>query len=153
MALLCAQPSASEMSLPEPPALRPKRERGGGDLQRPRRRCSSPRQRRPDLNGVVMCTAECERDEPARATSSPTQARTRRRRSPAPSSPMFEPSSTLPAIALPRPSMLSWYFFILYWGIGNRIRRDILGEERAGYVEQIVSTLSRQLTSDYGAGF
>jgi predicted nuclease of restriction endonuclease-like (RecB) superfamily len=42
---------------------------------------------------------------------------------------------------------------LLYWGIGNRIRRDILGEERAGYGEQIVSTLSRQLTSDYGAGF
>lgn len=41
---------------------------------------------------------------------------------------------------------------LLYWGIGNRIRRDILGEERAGYGEQIVSTLSRQLTSDY-AGF
>ncbi len=42
---------------------------------------------------------------------------------------------------------------LLYWDIGNRIRRDILGEERAGYGEQIVSTLSRQLTSDYGAGF
>lgn len=42
---------------------------------------------------------------------------------------------------------------LLYWGIGNRIRRDILGEELAGYGEQIVSTLSRQLTSDYGAGF
>ena len=42
---------------------------------------------------------------------------------------------------------------LLYWGIGNRIRRDILGEERAGYGEQIVSTLSRQLTSDYRAGF
>ena len=33
---------------------------------------------------------------------------------------------------------------LLYWGIGNRIRRDILGEERAGYGEQIVSTLSRR---------
>ena len=42
---------------------------------------------------------------------------------------------------------------LLYWSIGNRIRRDILGDERAGYGEQIVSTLSRQLTSDYGAGF
>ena len=42
---------------------------------------------------------------------------------------------------------------LLYRGVGNRIRRDILGEERAGYGEQIVSTLSRQLTSDYGAGF
>jgi hypothetical protein len=32
---------------------------------------------------------------------------------------------------------------LLYWRIGDRIRRDILGEARAQYEEQIVSTLSR----------
>jgi hypothetical protein len=42
---------------------------------------------------------------------------------------------------------------LLNWQIGNRIRRDILAEARAEYGEQIVSTLSRQLTTDYGAGF
>ncbi len=42
---------------------------------------------------------------------------------------------------------------LLNWQIGSRIRRDILVEARAEYGEQIVSTLSRQLTSDYGAGF
>lgn len=41
----------------------------------------------------------------------------------------------------------------LNWQIGSRIRRDILAEARAEYGEQIVSTLSRQLTADYGAGF
>jgi DUF1016 N-terminal domain len=38
------------------------------------------------------------------------------------------------------------------WQIGNRIRRDILQETRAEYGDQIVSTLSRQLTTEYGAG-
>ena len=28
----------------------------------------------------------------------------------------------------------------LYWGIGDRIRREILGERRAAYGEEIVST-------------
>lgn len=42
---------------------------------------------------------------------------------------------------------------MLNWQIGNRIRRNILAETRAEYGEQIVSTLSRQLTIDYGAGF
>jgi len=41
----------------------------------------------------------------------------------------------------------------LYWHIGNRIRQDILGEKRAGYGEQIVESLSRQLTAEYGRGF
>jgi hypothetical protein len=40
-----------------------------------------------------------------------------------------------------------------YWEIGSRIRRDILGDARAEYGNQIVSTLSRQLTAEYGAGF
>jgi predicted nuclease of restriction endonuclease-like (RecB) superfamily len=42
---------------------------------------------------------------------------------------------------------------LLYWKIGTRIRQDILGEERAAYGEQIVSTLSRQLTATHGMGF
>lgn len=42
---------------------------------------------------------------------------------------------------------------LLYWRVGDRIRCEILGETRAQYGEEIVSTLSRQLTEDYGAGF
>jgi len=41
----------------------------------------------------------------------------------------------------------------LYWQIGNRIRQDILKEKRAEYGKEIVSTLSRQLTDDYGNNF
>ena len=41
----------------------------------------------------------------------------------------------------------------LYWRVGMRIRAEILGEQRAPYGEAIVSTLSRQLTADYGRGF
>ena len=33
---------------------------------------------------------------------------------------------------------------LLYWQIGDRLRREVLGEKRAGYGEQIVSTLARQ---------
>ena len=42
---------------------------------------------------------------------------------------------------------------LLYWGVGERIRREILREQRAAYGEEIVSTVSRQLTTDYGRGF
>jgi hypothetical protein len=42
---------------------------------------------------------------------------------------------------------------LLYWRIGVRIRREILGEERAGYGEQIVHALSAQLTLEFGEGF
>jgi predicted nuclease of restriction endonuclease-like (RecB) superfamily len=41
----------------------------------------------------------------------------------------------------------------LYWHIGKRIREDVLHEQRAGYGEEIVSTLSKQLTAEYGRGF
>src|SRR5262249_48063140 len=34
---------------------------------------------------------------------------------------------------------------MLYWQVGDRVRRDILRETRAGYGDEIVSTLSRQL--------
>jgi predicted nuclease of restriction endonuclease-like (RecB) superfamily len=42
---------------------------------------------------------------------------------------------------------------ILYWQIGNRIRRDILREKRAGYGEEIVAALGRQLETEFGRGF
>jgi predicted nuclease of restriction endonuclease-like (RecB) superfamily len=42
---------------------------------------------------------------------------------------------------------------MLYWDLGQRIRVEILKEERAGYGEQIVSTLSTQLTAEFGNGF
>jgi hypothetical protein len=42
---------------------------------------------------------------------------------------------------------------LLYWRIGARLRTEVLGGERAQYGEAIVSTLSRQLSADYGAGF
>jgi predicted nuclease of restriction endonuclease-like (RecB) superfamily len=41
----------------------------------------------------------------------------------------------------------------LYWSIGKRIREDVLREKRAEYGEQIVETLSAQLTAEYGRGF
>ena len=42
---------------------------------------------------------------------------------------------------------------MMNWKIGVRIHRDVLAEARAEYGEQLVSTLSRQLTAEYGAGF
>lgn len=43
---------------------------------------------------------------------------------------------------------------LLYWQVGQRIRKDLLLEEaRAAYGEEIVATLSRQLTLRYGKGF
>jgi len=42
---------------------------------------------------------------------------------------------------------------LLYWRVGERIRRDVLGEARANYGEQIVSTLSTQLVQTYGQSF
>ena len=42
---------------------------------------------------------------------------------------------------------------LLYWRIGDRIHREILGSQRADYGEEIVTTLSRELTADFGRGF
>ncbi|HZT40681.1 MAG TPA: PDDEXK nuclease domain-containing protein [Chthonomonadaceae bacterium] len=42
---------------------------------------------------------------------------------------------------------------LLHWHIGDRIRKDILREERAPYGEQIVITLSAHLTQEFGRGF
>ena len=42
---------------------------------------------------------------------------------------------------------------LLYWRIGDRIRREVLGAERAAYGEQIVVTLSHQLMAEFGRGY
>ncbi len=42
---------------------------------------------------------------------------------------------------------------LLHWRLGERIRREVLRDERAEYGEQIVATLSHQLVLDYGKGF
>lgn len=39
---------------------------------------------------------------------------------------------------------------MMYWHIGERINRDVLGNQRAEYGKQIVATLSRQLQEEYG---
>lgn len=41
----------------------------------------------------------------------------------------------------------------LYRQIGKHINEEILKDKRAEYGKQIVSTLSRQLTADYGRGW
>ena len=42
---------------------------------------------------------------------------------------------------------------LLYWQIGKRINDELLHDQRADYGKQIVATLSRQLTKEYGRGF
>lgn len=42
---------------------------------------------------------------------------------------------------------------LLYWRVGQRINAEVLQGERAAYGEQIVSTLSSQLSTDYGRSF
>ena len=39
---------------------------------------------------------------------------------------------------------------LMYWHIGERINREVLGNERAEYGKQIVLTVSRQLQLEYG---
>jgi len=42
---------------------------------------------------------------------------------------------------------------LLYWQVGNRIRKDILKERRAGYAERMLPTLSAELQPEFGKGF
>lgn len=42
---------------------------------------------------------------------------------------------------------------LMNWHIGKRINDEILQNKRAEYGNEIVSTLSQQLTNEYGKGF
>jgi predicted nuclease of restriction endonuclease-like (RecB) superfamily len=40
-----------------------------------------------------------------------------------------------------------------YWSVGDRIRREVVGEERAEYGKQLVKRLAARLAGEYGGGF
>jgi predicted nuclease of restriction endonuclease-like (RecB) superfamily len=42
---------------------------------------------------------------------------------------------------------------LLYWQVGDRIRREVLQEKRAAYGEEILPTLSAKLVPEFGVGF
>ncbi len=42
---------------------------------------------------------------------------------------------------------------LLHWQVGTRVRSEALKESRAGYGEQIVPTLSRELEAEFERGF
>jgi len=42
---------------------------------------------------------------------------------------------------------------VTYWSIGERIRREVLGDDRAEYGKQVVERLAARLSSEYGQGF
>jgi len=39
---------------------------------------------------------------------------------------------------------------MMYWHIGERINREVLGNQRAEYGKQIVASVARQLQEDFG---
>jgi predicted nuclease of restriction endonuclease-like (RecB) superfamily len=42
---------------------------------------------------------------------------------------------------------------LLYWELGARVRRDVLGGERGEYGEQVLAQVAARLTEEYGRGF
>jgi predicted nuclease of restriction endonuclease-like (RecB) superfamily len=42
---------------------------------------------------------------------------------------------------------------LLYWNIGKKINNNILKNKRADYGKEIISTLSRQLSEEFGSGY
>ncbi|MEA3225350.1 MAG: DUF1016 N-terminal domain-containing protein [Planctomycetota bacterium] len=41
----------------------------------------------------------------------------------------------------------------LNWHLGQRLWKEIMGEQHATYGDQIIDAVSRQLTTEYGRGF
>ncbi|MCB2001514.1 MAG: DUF1016 family protein [Rhodoferax sp.] len=42
---------------------------------------------------------------------------------------------------------------LMYWQLGHRLRTEVLAGQRASYGDEIVETVSRQLTTEYGRSF
>lgn len=50
-------------------------------------------------------------------------------------------------------AMINHELVLLNWNIGKRIKTEIIQKERSDYGDQIVATVSQQLTHDFGRGF
>ena len=42
---------------------------------------------------------------------------------------------------------------LLYWRVGERLRGEVVGDERAAYGEQVVAEVARALSAEFGRGF
>ena len=42
---------------------------------------------------------------------------------------------------------------LLYWRVGKRLNEEVLRGKRAGYGEELVIGISKELTAEYGTGF
>lgn len=49
--------------------------------------------------------------------------------------------------------VVNTHLIALNWQIGHRIHSEILKKKRAGYGEEILATVSQELTKEYGQGF
>jgi len=50
-------------------------------------------------------------------------------------------------------SVVNTHLIALNWQMGRRIQNEILQKKRADYGKEIIATLSRELTKEYGTGF
>lgn len=73
---------------------------------------------------------------------------------PATYTPLVEDISLLVATAKQRTAaVINNEITLLYWQVGNRIRQEVLGGERADYGKQVIATLATELTAQYGKGW
>lgn len=73
---------------------------------------------------------------------------------PATYTPLVEDISLLVATAKQRAAAaINNEITLLYWQVGNRIRQEVLGGERADYGKQVIATLATELTAQYGKGW
>jgi len=49
------------------------------------------------------------------------------------------------------PATANYALTMMYWHIGERINREVLGNKRAEYGKQIVASVARQLRDEYGS--
>ncbi len=68
--------------------------------------------------------------------------------------PLVEDISLLVATAKQRAAAaINNEITLLYWQVGNRVRQEVLGGERADYGKQVIATLATELTAQYGKGW
>ena len=54
---------------------------------------------------------------------------------------------------IPHAQAVNFELAELHWQIGARVRKDILGRERADYGKQVIALLAEELVSIYGKGY